>query len=266
MVEQSGTRAVQKAGARRQTADRPTDLLPQTVRSLSQNPPRPTTANGGGGCRQVALERGFLSAPPGSRHFPARPEVAVGSHGGAQEAGVAAAGVERRLYGEGGAGTGAKAKPQCTDAVVKVQVSLGNVAGKRERIKTLYKKIDDLMKYLDPLYMDRIVIPDAMKLELILAEEPFIHSQVTLLESVSKLQPFLESEHIKAVPNYSSKLQSLTQIQIQEQDQCTAVTEDTRKLLDEYNKMTLLLSKQFVQWEEALSKLEAAKQVKPLRD
>eukprot|EP00062_Callorhinchus_milii_P012159 gi/632958906/ref/XP_007895316.1/ PREDICTED: dynactin subunit 3 [Callorhinchus milii] len=174
--------------------------------------------------------------------------------------------LERRLYGEGGAGTGAKAKPQCTDAVVKVQVSLGNVAGKRERIKTLYKKIDDLMKYLDPLYMDRIVIPDAMKLELILAEEPFIHSQVTLLESVSKLQPFLESEHIKAVPNYSSKLQSLTQIQIQEQDQCTAVTEDTRKLLDEYNKMTLLLSKQFVQWEEALSKLEAAKQVKPLRD
>eukprot|EP00061_Rhincodon_typus_P017145 g45710.t1 len=61
-----------------------------------------------------------------------------------------------------------------------------------------FREVDDLIKYLDPQYIDRIAIPDAMKLEFILA----------------------------AVPNYSSKVQALTQIQIQEQDQCNAITED----------------------------------------
>uniref|UniRef100_UPI00398E8B9C dynactin subunit 3 n=1 Tax=Pristiophorus japonicus TaxID=55135 RepID=UPI00398E8B9C len=171
--------------------------------------------------------------------------------------------LETRLYGE-------RPRPrpagQFADGVVKVQASLGNISSKRERIKTLYRKIDDLIKYLDPQYIDRIAIPDAMKIEFILAEEQFIHSQVRLLETVKKQQPCLESESIKAVPNYSSKVQALTQVQIEEQDQCNAITEEVTKMLDEYNKMILLLSKQFVQWEEMLTKLEAAKQIKPLAD
>ncbi|XP_059845573.1 dynactin subunit 3 [Hypanus sabinus] len=169
--------------------------------------------------------------------------------------------LEAQLYGEKPVQAG-----QFTDAVVKLQTSLGNISSKRERIKSLYKKIDDLIKYLDPQYVERIDVPDAMKLEFILAEEQFIHSQVRLLELVKKHQPYLESEHIKAVPNYSSRVQALTQVQIQEQDQCNAITEDVTKMLDEYNKMILLLSKQFVQWEDMLTKLEAAKQIKPPTD
>ncbi|XP_078285606.1 dynactin subunit 3 [Rhinoraja longicauda] len=169
--------------------------------------------------------------------------------------------LETRLYGDRPLQAG-----QFVDAVAKIQSSLGTISNKRERIKTLYKKIDDLMKFLDPQYIDRIDVPDAMKLEFILAEEEFIHSQVHLLELVKKQQPYLESEHIKAVSNHSSKVQALTQVQIEEQDQCNAITEDVTKMLDEYNKMILLLSKQFIQWEEMLTKFEAAKQIKPPSD
>ncbi|KAM5191371.1 dynactin subunit 3 [Mantella aurantiaca] len=109
--------------------------------------------------------------------------------------------LERRLYGE----TGAPAR-KVADGLVKVQVSLGNLAGKRERVKTLYKK---------------------------------------------------------TVPAQISKLQSLSQIHIQQQDQCDEISAETKKLLEDYNKLTHLLTKQFVVWNETLSKLEAAKQVKP---
>ncbi|XP_066458406.1 dynactin subunit 3 [Eleutherodactylus coqui] len=166
--------------------------------------------------------------------------------------------LERRLYGESGAQT-----RKVTDGLIKVQLSLGNIAGKRERVKTLYKKIDDLMKYLDPQYIDRIAVPDAMKLEFILAEEQYILSQAALLEQLHSLQPLLDSEHIKAVPAQASRLQALSQIHIKQQDQCEIVTAETKKLLEDYNSMTLLLSKQFVLWDEILSQLEAAKQVKP---
>ncbi|XP_043933711.1 dynactin subunit 3 [Protopterus annectens] len=151
-----------------------------------------------------------------------------------------------------------------SDSLLKVQVSLGNMANKRERIKVLFKKIDDLVKYLNPQYIDRIAVSDAMKLEFILAEEHFILSQAALLEQMNNLLPMLESAHIKAVPEHASRLHSLSQVHIKQQDQCHAVSEEVRRLLDDYNKTTLLLSKQFVLWDEVLTKLEAAKQVKPM--
>ncbi|XP_074787724.1 dynactin subunit 3 isoform X3 [Athene noctua] len=124
------------------------------------------------------------------------------------------------------------------DELVKVQVSLNNIAGKRERIKILFKKIEDVIKYLDPQYIDRVAVPDAMKLQFILA----------------------------AAPDHAAKLQRLSQIHIQQQEQRHDLTDSVKTLLEDYNKMTLLLSKQFVQWNEILVHLEAAKEVKPVAE
>lgn len=167
--------------------------------------------------------------------------------------------LERWVYGPGGT----RGSRKVADGLVKVQVALGNIASKRERVKILYKKIEDLIKYLDPEYIDRIAIPEASKLQFILAEEQFILSQVALLEQVNTLVPMLDSASIKAVPEHAARLQRLAQIHIQQQDQCVEITEESKALLEEYNKTTMLLSKQFVQWDELLCQLEAAKQVKP---
>ncbi|XP_075771877.1 dynactin subunit 3 [Pelodiscus sinensis] len=170
--------------------------------------------------------------------------------------------LERRVFGAGPA----RGPRQVVAGLGTVQAALGSIASKRERIKTLYKKIEDLMKYLDPQYIDRMAVPDAVKLQFILAEEQFILSQAALLEQVHSLQPYLDSAHIKAVPDHAAKLQRLTQIHIQQQDQGEAVTENVRALLEDYNQMTLLLSKQFVQWDEMLARLEAARQVTPVAE
>ncbi|NXY51280.1 DCTN3 protein, partial [Ceuthmochares aereus] len=152
---------------------------------------------------------------------------------------------------------------QVADELVKVQMALNNIAGKRERIKILYKKIEDVIKYLDPQYIDRIAVPDAMKLQFILAEEQVIPTQAALLEQVKNLQPVLDSASIQAVPDHAAKLQRLSQIHIQQQEQRKDLTDNVKTLLEDYNKMTLLLSKQFVQWNEILTRLEAAKGEKP---
>uniref|UniRef100_A0A8C2LLZ2 Dynactin 3 n=1 Tax=Cricetulus griseus TaxID=10029 RepID=A0A8C2LLZ2_CRIGR len=144
--------------------------------------------------------------------------------------------LERWVYGPGGT----RGSRKVADGLVKVQVALGNIASKRERVKILYKKIEDLIKYLDPEYIDRIAIPDASKLQFILAEEQFILSQAALLQQVDALVPMLDSASIKAVPEHAARLQRLAQIHIQQQ--------------------------QFVQWDELLCQLEAAKQVKPAEE
>ncbi|NXJ33854.1 DCTN3 protein, partial [Ciconia maguari] len=151
---------------------------------------------------------------------------------------------------------------QVVDELVKVQVALSNIAGKRERIKILFKKIEDVIKYLDPQYIDRMAVPDATKLQFILAEEQVIPSRAALLEQVKNLQPILESASIQAVPDHAAKLQRLSQIHIQQQEQHQDLTDSVKMLLEDYNKMTLLLSKQFVQWNEILMQLEMAKEAK----
>ncbi|KFQ90650.1 Dynactin subunit 3, partial [Nipponia nippon] len=153
---------------------------------------------------------------------------------------------------------------QVADELVKVQVALSNIAGKRERIKILFKKIEDVIKYLDPQYIDRMAVPDAMKLQFILAEEQVIPSRAEKLflpEQVKNLQPILESASIQAVPDHAAKLQRLSNPHTAEQHQ--DLTDGVKMLLEDYNKMTLLLSKQFVQWNEILTQLEMAKGAKP---
>ncbi|XP_040977540.1 dynactin subunit 3-like isoform X4 [Aquila chrysaetos chrysaetos] len=124
-------------------------------------------------------------------------------------------------------GDGTCGPRKVADELVKVQVALSNIAGKRERIKILFKKIEDVIKYLDPQYIDRMAVPDAMKLQFILAEEQVIPSRAALLEQVKNLQPILESASIQDLrrgqlstqpgvskrfltmqPNYSDSLKS----------------------------------------------------------
>ncbi|XP_032062668.1 dynactin subunit 3-like isoform X1 [Aythya fuligula] len=152
------------------------------------------------------------------------------------------------------------------DELVKVQVALSNIVGKRERIKILFKKIEDVIKYLDPQYADRMAVPNTMKQQFILAEEQVIPSRAALLERVKNLQPVLDSASIQVVPDHAAKLQRLSQIQMQQQDQCKQFSDGVKTLLEDYNKTTLLLSKQFIQWNEILMQLEAAKEVKPVAE
>uniref|UniRef100_A0AAY5L5L7 Dynactin subunit 3 n=1 Tax=Esox lucius TaxID=8010 RepID=A0AAY5L5L7_ESOLU len=144
--------------------------------------------------------------------------------------------LESRIYGERRNKGGKPVK--CTDSLSRIQVALANTANKRERVKILHKKIEDLLKYLDPQFTDHITVPDSMKLEFILAEEDFLLSQATLLEQVSSLQPLLDSNYIRDVPEHATKLQRLSQIHIKQQDQTEAQSLEVKKLFEEYNKMS----------------------------
>ncbi|XP_075995099.1 dynactin subunit 3 [Genypterus blacodes] len=170
--------------------------------------------------------------------------------------------LEGRVYGERPNRTGKPAK--CSESLSRIQAALTNTANKRERVKILHKKIEDLLKYLDPQFTEHITVPDAMKLEFILAEEDFLLSQAALLEQISNLQPLLDSSYIRDVPEHATKLQRLSQIHIKEQDQTEAQSQEVKKLFEEYNKMMFLLSKQFTHWDETLRKLEEAKGVRPV--
>ncbi|KAF3839176.1 hypothetical protein F7725_017893 [Dissostichus mawsoni] len=141
--------------------------------------------------------------------------------------------LESRIYG---GRRNKSAKPaKCAESLARIQAGLTNTANKRERVKILHKKKED-----------------------------FLLTQAALLEQVSTLQPLLDSNYIRDVPEHATKLQRLSQIHIKEQDQTEAQSLEVKKLFEEYNKMMFLLSKQFTQWDETLRNLEEAKGIRPV--
>lgn len=112
---------------------------------------------------------------------------------------------------------------------------------------------------MDPAYTDEMTMSEEAMEEVIMAEEEYLRDQAKNLETMEELKPTLDSEHLKATPQYTEKFEALSQIQITQQDQTADLTEEARRLLATYNNIITLVSRQFVQWDETLTKMEAKK-------
>ncbi|KAK6180411.1 hypothetical protein SNE40_012574 [Patella caerulea] len=151
---------------------------------------------------------------------------------------------------------------KCIESLVEINNKLSTAITGKKRIPKAFSKVSDLKMCLDPAYSDELTLSESAKTDTVLAEEEFLKQQAARLDTMQQLEEMIDSEHIKAVPKFSSKLHELSQIHINQQDQAALVTEDVQKLLDSYNTIVTLLSKQFVKWDETVTNLEIASQGK----
>jgi len=159
-----------------------------------------------------------------------------------------------------------KDTPQVIDTLHTVNSQINASVAKRPNIEAMFKRIPELSQYLESDYVDRLTVAPETKLNVILSEEDTIRDQAAMLEKVQGLTAVLDSEHIKAVPTYQSRLHDLSHIHLQQQDKVVELTDDTSDLLTRYNNIITLLSKQFVMWDSVVTQLEVAAQHKPTDD
>ncbi|GBM54619.1 Dynactin subunit 3 [Araneus ventricosus] len=129
----------------------------------------------------------------------------------------------------------------------------------REKITTLFSKLDDLQKYLDPNFKEHMSLTETVKLNLVLLEEDRIRSAVDSLQTVKDLIQYLDSEHIRAVPSLCSKLCEVSQTQLKLQEDAAELTTETRQLIANYDNLVMSLSKQFILWDSMLTEIEKGK-------
>lgn len=146
--------------------------------------------------------------------------------------------------------------------VYDIKQKLANDTSGRETIHKFWKRLDELNNFLDPQLADKLTLPEHVKADILLAEKEHIAEQALLLEQVEKLKSVFDSEHIKAAPTLSEKLHPLALVQLDQQEKLTHLSEDVKQLLEAYNNVITLVSKQFVQWDEMLTKYEISKQVR----
>jgi len=110
--------------------------------------------------------------------------------------------------------------------------------------------------YLDSQYVDRLAQTPEAKLDIILSEEQSIRETAQLLEQLSSRAEVLNSEHIKAAPSFESRLHELQRMHVHQQDSASELNDECNTVVSKYNNVISLLSKQFVQWNELVGKLE----------
>ncbi|XP_063955896.1 dynactin subunit 3-like [Lytechinus pictus] len=143
-----------------------------------------------------------------------------------------------------------------------VKQKIAGITSGKSKTQAVWKRLEELNNYLDPELSGQLTLSSEAKADIILAEEEQLKAQVALLEKVKELSSVLDSEHIKGVPGLSDRLVPLTTVQVKQEEEAKELGEETKKLLESYNSIITLLSKQFVQWDDIMTKYEVAHQVR----
>lgn len=155
-----------------------------------------------------------------------------------------------------------KPKDQFTQSLLNANSEIKKSMTGKKAIPKVYNRLAELRKFLDPAYMDEMTLTDEAITDIILAEEDFLKQQAGKLEELESLKEILDSAHIKGMPSHSSKLQELSKVQIDQQDKTGVFTDEVRGLLENYNTIISLVSKQLIHWDQMITKVEKSKQTK----
>lgn len=169
--------------------------------------------------------------------------------------------LERRVFGDMDKDTDyPKESPEVLDTLCSVNAQINSSTAGRPQIEAIFKRLTELDKYLDTETVDNLTVSLSAKMDVILAEEDVIREHASALEQIEQMCDVLGSEHIKAVPALESQLYDLSKVHIKQQDELVKLSEGTKMVLDQYNTIVTLLSKQFAQWDAVLTQLEIARQ------
>lgn len=153
-------------------------------------------------------------------------------------------------------------KKQIIDSLLEIQKKIKSSLSGKKKAAQLYEKLPQLRRCLDHRYTDDMALSSDAREETIIAASDFLKSQAGLFQQLEENRNHVNSEHMSVVPKLSGKLHTLSQVQIEQQDGLAQLSEDTRHALEAYNCLVTLLSKQFILWDEQVTKLELQAQVK----
>lgn len=139
---------------------------------------------------------------------------------------------------------------------------IGDALGRRERITPLFRKLNELEKYLDPAASVEVGLSIEARAELILAEEARLRKANELFDSVKAKKSVLDSEALKNVPSLEGKLNQLAKIHLDQNAKGHSLTEESLNLIDQYNEAVEAITQTFVEYDKALTAAEEAQNVK----
>jgi hypothetical protein len=169
--------------------------------------------------------------------------------------------LERRLYGDQHKfGNNSDDASPMVSKLAGIANEVGDALGRRERITPLFRRLNELDKYLDPASWTEASLSIDSRAELILNEERRIRHNNALLEKVKEKKVFLDSETLKNVPSLESKLVQLTKLHLDQNERGDQWAEDSLGLIEQYNDVVDAITSTFIEYDKVLTAAEELSQ------
>ncbi|KAK3727182.1 hypothetical protein QZH41_015202 [Actinostola sp. cb2023] len=151
----------------------------------------------------------------------------------------------------------------CLDTLGRVQNELQRLATKYYRISETWKKMKELENFLSAEFMDKVALSDDSKADIIIAGENQLKSCCEKLHEIEDMKKIINTDPLKDLPTWSAKMEPLIEIQINHQEAVEGTNIRLNNLLSNYNNIITMLSKQFIEWDNMLTRMEIELDTKP---
>ncbi|XP_020915749.1 dynactin subunit 3 [Exaiptasia diaphana] len=151
----------------------------------------------------------------------------------------------------------------CLDTLGRVQNELQRLASKYQRISETWKKMKDLENFLSAEFMDKVALDDDSKADIVISGENQLRLCCEQLHEIEDMKKIVNTEPLKDLPTWSSKMEPLIEIHINQKELLDGTTSRLNNLLSNYNNIITMLSKQFVEWDNILTRMEIELDTKP---
>ena len=146
--------------------------------------------------------------------------------------------------------------------LTSIAQEFGDAIGRRERITPLFRRLNELEKYLEPAAATETGLTLEARAELILNEEDKLRQTNAMLDKVKESKNVLDSETLKNVPSMEGKLLELTKVHLDQSDRCEEWSDGTLELIEQYNDVIEAVTKTFIEYDKVLTAAEEVSKVK----
>nr|CAD7577637.1 unnamed protein product [Timema californicum] len=138
----------------------------------------------------------------------------------------------------------------------------GPVLNSLVRVTAVLKRLDELERYVDPMFEENCSVDTSSKIEMILSAEPQIERNLELAQQFSNLVPLLDSKQVRDVTESSGRLEKLTVVLLDSKTRADGVSERVMGLIEQYNAIIQNLTLTFEHWDNVLTRAELSGQSK----
>ena len=148
------------------------------------------------------------------------------------------------------------------EQLIQIESKLKELTAGKERFNNCFQKCQQLGKYLDNEYIDRIMSSDSAKFEQIVNFEEQIKSEAKTLERVEELSKNIDSSHLRSFDRLLPQINKIRKISLEQSQEALKIEEKSRQLILVYNQWLENIKTQLTDWDQKLTQLENQQKTK----
>nr|CAD7408683.1 unnamed protein product [Timema poppensis] len=160
------------------------------------------------------------------------------------------------------------------DSLLHTNTLVATALSGREKVTAVLKRLDELERYVDPMFEENCSVDTSSKIEMILSAEPQIERNLELAQQFSNLMPLLDSKQqqiqvlslfnhqVRDVTESSGRLEKLTVVLLDSKTRADGMSERVMGLIEQYNAIIQNLTLTFEHWDNVLTRAELSRQSK----